>query len=83
MALNLFHDESIPYRPFPRKRAQNAALVPGAANDGSFFTAFSSGLTQYSDPTPTSGKANAEAYTKELLMYGLATAAILYVIYRR
>jgi hypothetical protein len=83
MALNLFHDHTIPSRPFPRRGPRNTALVPGAANDASFFTAFSSGLTEFVDPTPQSGKVKAEAYRKELLMYGLATVAVLYVIYRR
>lgn len=66
------------------RRVFNAAAVPGGANDASFYTAFSSQKTVSQDPTPDyqTPQDKAKAYSKDLLLYGLATVALVYVIYR-
>lgn len=84
MALNRFHDNSIPSYHMQPRRIMNAAAVPGGSNDASFYTAFSSMKTVFADPNPnnTTAQDNAKAHLNNVLMYGLATVALLYVIYR-
>lgn len=84
MALNRFHDNSIPSYHMQPRRVMNAAAVPGGANDALFYTAFSSMKTVFADPNPnnTTAQDNAKAHLNNVLMYGLATVALLYVIYR-
>lgn len=85
MALNLFHDNSIPKYGLQVRRAVNCAAIPGGANDATFYTAFSSQMTQYTDPSPSDGKSaldNGLAYGKSSVIYGLAALAVIYVIYR-
>jgi hypothetical protein len=84
MALNMFHGSSIPDMRIRPSRVVHAAAVPGGANDASFYTAFSSQKTVFYDTNPDNKTAQdrAKEHGKEILIYGLLTVAVLYVIYR-
>lgn len=80
MALNLFHDNSIPNMREPARMPVRASLIHGGANDSSFY--YGRGVPPHRS-LKLDTQANTEKFQKDLLMYGLATVAILYVIYGR
>lgn len=84
MALNRFHDETIPRNPVPRARTVHQGLSNRRANHETFDTAFSRHSQVHRNPvTQSDAKKNSEKYLREVAMYGLATVAILYIIYGR
>jgi len=80
MALNLFHDNSIPSFQQPARMPVRTSLIPGGANDASFY--YGRGVPPHRSIVMDT-QANTDKFKKDLLMYGLATVAILYVIYGR
>jgi hypothetical protein len=80
MALNLFHDSSIPNLREPARQPAKASLIHGGANDASFY--YGRGTAVHKSIVLDT-QANTDKFTSDLLWYGLATAAVLYVIYGR
>ena len=78
----MFHNQSIPRNPTPRARVVHQGLSNRRANHETFDTAFSRHSVVHQRPvTQQDAKKNSEKYLKEVAMYGLATIAVLYLIY--